>query len=122
MSNFSLKKIKKDLEAKRTLIEQELQRFAKKDQKLKGDWDTKFPKFDGGAGSQLLEDAAEEVEEYVTMLPIEHNMETRLKDINLALEKIEKGQYGKCEKCNKPILKEKLKVCPEARFCVKCRK
>lgn len=122
MPIFPLKKIEKELETKRNLIEEELQRFAKKDDKLKGDWDTKFPKFNGGAGSQLLEDAAEEVEQYVTMLPIEHSLETRLKDINLALDKIAKGQYGKCEKCGKAIPKERLKVCPEARFCLRCRK
>lgn len=122
MSIFSLKKIKKELEAKKNLIEQELQRFAKKDEKLKGDWNTKFPKFNGSSGGYTLEDAADEVEEYITKLPIEHSLETRLKDIDSALERIEKGKYGKCEKCGKAIPKERLKVYPEARFCLKCRK
>lgn len=117
----SLKKIKNELEAKRNLIEAELRRFAKKNGKLKGDWKTKFPKFDGGAGGQTLEDAADEVEEYMTKLPIEYSLETRLKDINLALEKIAKGKYGQCEKCGKAIPKERLKVYPEAMFCLKCQ-
>ena len=120
MSIFSLKKIKKELEAKKNLIEQELQRFAKKDEKLKGDWDTKFPKLNESSGGYILEDAADEVEEYITKLPIEHSLETRLKDIDSALERIEKGKYGKCEKCLKSIPKERLKVYPEARFCLKC--
>jgi DnaK suppressor protein len=118
--NPSLKKIKNDLETKRNLIEQELQRFAKKDDKLKDDWDTKFPKLNGGSGSQALEDAADEVEEYATKLPIEYSLETRLKEINLALEKIEKKRYGRCEKCGKKIPKERLQAYPEARFCLKC--
>ena len=67
--NSSLKKVKKELEAKRNLIEQELQRFAKKDEKLKGDWDTKFPKLNGDSGSQTLEEAADEVEEYANKAP-----------------------------------------------------
>jgi len=112
--------IKKDLEAKKSLIEQELQRFAVKDNKLKGDWDTKFPKLNGESGSRALEDAADEVEEYVTKLPIEHSLETRLKDIDLALEKIAKGTYGRCEKCGKKILKDRLRAYPEARFCLSC--
>ncbi len=115
------REIKKDLEEKRNLIEQELKRFAKEDEKLKGDWDTKFPKLNG-AGNQTLEEAANEVEEYVTKLPIEHGLETRLRDINIALDKIEKRQYGKCEKCGKKIPKERLQACPEARFCLKCAK
>ena len=122
MSIFSLKKIKKELEAKKNLIEQELQRFTKKDEKLKGDWNTKFPKFNGSSGGNTLEEAADEVEEYITKLPIEHSLETRLKDIDSALERIEKGKYGKCEKCLKSIPKERLKVYPEARFCLKCRR
>lgn len=120
MFTSSLKKTKKGLEIKKNLIEEELRRFAKKDEQLKGDWDTKFPKLNGGSGSQTLEEAADEVEEYVTKLPIEHSLEIRLKDINLALEKIEKRQYGRCEKCRKKIPKERLEAYPEARFCLKC--
>jgi RNA polymerase-binding transcription factor DksA len=122
MFKFSLKKIKEKLEAEKKILEQELQKFAEKDKNLPHDWDTRFPKFNGGAGSQAMEDEAGEVEEYVTRLPIEYSLETRLRDINLALEKIEKGEYGKCEKCGKNIPKERLEVCPEARFCLKCTK
>lgn len=116
MNKPFLKKIKEQLEAERKTIEEQLQRFAKKDEKLKGDWDSKFPKFDGG-----LEERADEVEEYSTRLSIEYSLENRLKDINLALEKIKRGQYGKCEKCGKEISKERLMVCPEARTCNKCK-
>ncbi len=112
--------IKKKLLADKKALEQELQRFAKKDERLKDDWDTKFPHFDSGAGSQTMEDEAGEVEEYVTNLPIEYSLETRLRDINLALEKIEKEKYGKCEKCGKSIPKERLEIAPEARLCLKC--
>lgn len=121
MDKFFLKKIKKELEREKSAIEKELESFAKRDKKLKGDWDTKFPEFNGGSGGQSLEDAAEEVEEYLTRLPIEYNLETRLRDINLTLEKIKKGGYGKCERCGKKIAKERLKVYPEARFCLKCK-
>ena len=69
-----------------------------------------------------MEDAADQVEEYVTLLPIEHNMELRLQSINSALEKMKKGKYGKCEKCGKKIIEERLKIYPEARFCVKCER
>ncbi len=117
-----LKELKEKLGEEKVLIETELEKFAKKDKKLKGDWDTKFPKFDGGSGSQALEDAADQVEEYVALLPVEHNMEIRLQDINLALEKIKKGKYGKCEKCGKKISEERLKIYPEARTCNKCKK
>ena len=122
MNKKLLTELKEKLEEQRASIEAELRKFAKKDKNLKDDWDTKFPKVDGGIGGQALEDAADQVEEYVNLLPIEHNMELRIRDINSALEKIEKGVYGKCEKCGKKIAEERLKILPEARECGKCEK
>ena len=117
-----LKEAKEKLEKGKETIEEALGRFAKKDEKLKGDWDTLFPQWGGGSGSSALERAADQVEEYGNLLSIEHNLETRLKNINLALEKITKGNYGKCENCKKEISKERLKICPEAKLCLKCEK
>ena len=122
MNKKLLKDLKNKLEKQKISVETELQKFAKEDKEIKGDWDTKYPKFNGGAGSQALEDAADQVEEYVTLLPIEHSLESQLKNINLALEEIKKGKYGKCEKCGKKIREERLKVFPEARTCSECGK
>ena len=122
MTKKLLKELKEKLEKQKTSIEAELQKFATRDEKFKGDWDTRYPKFNGGAGGQTLEDAADQVEEYVTLLPIEHNLELRLQNINLALEKIKKGKYGICGNCGRKIAEERLKIHPEARFCVKCEK
>ncbi len=122
MNKKFLRELKEKLEKQKVSIEAELGKFAKKDENFKGDWDTKFPKADGGVGGQILEDAADQVEEYVNLLPVEHNMELRLQNINLALDKIKKGFYGKCEKCGKKIAKERLKILPEARECGKCEK
>ena len=117
-----LKELKDRLEKEKENLEEELKSFAKKDSKLAGNWDTKYPKFGGGVGSQRLEQAADEVEEYLNLLPIEANLELRLQSINSALEKIKKEKYGKCEKCKKSISLERLKSYPEAKFCLKCPK
>ena len=120
MTKKLLKELKEKLDKQKAEIEVHLQKFATEDKKLKGDWDTRYPKFNGGAGSQILEDAADQVEEYVTLLPLEHNLELRLQSINEALEKIKKGKYGKCEKCGKKISGDRLKIYPEAKDCGKC--
>ena len=136
-----LKELKAKLEKEKGNLEKELKGFAKKDKKLKGDWDTKYPKFNGGMGSQGLEEAADEVEEYLNLLPVEANLELKLQSINSALEKIKKAakgpastrgeageprqgqeRYGKCEKCKKSISLDRLRAYPEARLCLKCRK
>ena len=44
-----------------------------------------------------------------------------LEDINRAIKKIEKNQYGKCEMCNENIDIRRLRAKPYARFCISCR-
>jgi RNA polymerase-binding transcription factor DksA len=122
MNKKFLEKIEKELKQNKSLIEIELQGFAKKNIKTKGDWNTKYPRSNNERGNQSMEDAADEVEEYANRLPVEHSLELRLRDINLALEKIQKGNYGKCEKCKKNISEQRLKVYPEARTCTQCNK
>lgn len=118
-----IQELKTCLEKAKSAMENELKKIAKKDEKLPGDWDTRFPQFsDNETGSGALEKAADEVEEYENLLPVEQSLELRLRDIDLALEKIQKGQYGKCETCGKDIPEERLRVYPEARFCLGCDK
>jgi len=116
-----LKQFEEKLKKEKEKIESQLRSFAKEDKKLKGDWDTKYPHMDGGVGGQRLEEASDEVETYATLLPIEYSLETQLKDINLALEKIKKGTYGKCEKCGKMIALKKLEAFPAAKVCQNCQ-
>lgn len=116
-----LKKIKKDLEKEKKKIETDLNNFAVKDKETREHWNIKFPKFDIET-TPTLEEEADETEEYATLLPIEISLEERLKDINTALKKIENNQYGKCEKCAKNISINRLIICPEAKFCLKCKK
>ena len=116
-----IKKIKEKLEKEKEQVEKELESFAERDEKLEGDWDTRFPKWDGGGSSSGMEIAADEVEEYSRLLSLEHVLEIRLKNINSALENIKKGKYGICKKCGKKIPSERLKVYPEAIYCLKCK-
>src|SRR3989339_1654987 len=50
------------------------------------------------------------------------DMKKRVVDIDNALKKINKKQYGYCERCKKPILQARLKLIPEASFCIDCEK
>lgn len=118
MDKNLIQKLKEKLEEKKKLLKTELKEFAEKDKERKDNWQTRYPSFDGGN----LEEGADEVEEYVNRLPVEYSLELRLKDVNLALEKIKKKGYGICEKCQKPISQKRLLVSPEARLCMNCQK
>ncbi len=123
MKTSLLAELKQKLEKEKKEAEEQLAAFANKDKKLKDDWDTRFPNFnDKEAGSAALEQAADEVEEYSRLLPVEYGLETRLKNINSALEKIKKSKYGLCEKCQGKIDEKRLKIYPAARYCLNCKK
>lgn len=123
MNKKLLQELKEKLENEKVAIEKQLATFADKDPSLKGDWDSRFPDFGKDEkGGSALETAADEVEEYTARLPVEFSLETKLKDINLALEKIGNNQYGKCENCHKEIEEKRLKILPSARLCMKCQK
>jgi DnaK suppressor protein len=47
-------------------------------------------------------------------------LESRLKTIEKALEKIQRGNYGLCEKCGQQIEEMRLKIDPAVLLCRKC--
>ena len=49
---------------------------------------------------------------------LEENSETVLREIDAALQRIEDGTYGVCERCGKPIEEERLEAIPWARLCL----
>ena len=118
MEQKLLEELKRQLQTKKQQFEDQLSEFATKDPNLKDDWDTTYPRVPQGN----LEEAADEVEEYSTKLNVEFNLETQLKDVNNALDKIEKGVYGICQMCKNPISAERLNASPEANLCQSCNK
>jgi len=44
-----------------------------------------------------------------------------LMDVEDALNKIDEGRYGKCEKCGRDISLERLKALPFSKMCIKCQ-
>ena len=118
MNKVFLKKQEEKLKKEKEKIEKQLSSFAQKSKSVKGDWVTKYPKFNGGR----MEEEADEVEEYGNLLSISYSLEKELKKITTALEKIKKKTYGMCEKCKKPIAMGRLKVYPQADICSKCQK
>ena len=120
-SNDSLKQIEAKLKEEKNNIESELSKIAVPNKNVPGDWQSKFPYGNGDSGTASLERQADEVEEYTTRLPLEHNLETKLATVNAAIAKIANGTYGQCDKCGKDIPLERLEIFPEARFCVECQ-
>ncbi len=118
MNSKLLKDLTEKLESQKNALQKELGSFAREDKNSKGNWDTKYPAREDAD----KDEAADEAQEYDTMISLEHSLEVKLKDVNLALEKIKEGKYGICEKCGKEIEEARLEAIPEARTCMKDNK
>lgn len=98
-------------------LENELAKFTKKNPHVADDYDSSFPEY----GDKEDENAAE-VTEYINNIPVEEGLEKTLRDINQSLERIEKGNYGFCKYCKKPIEEKRLVARPTSSACVECKK
>ncbi len=45
----------------------------------------------------------------------------RINDIDVALEQIEKGEYGICMNCGEEISPRRMEVRPFSRYCIECK-
>jgi DnaK suppressor protein len=97
--------------AEKQKLEQELSLLGKK--VGEGDYETSIT--DMGSDE---EETASEVEEYVDNLSVETNLEGQLKEVLAALERIQNGTYGICEKSDQPIDRARLEAYPSARFAI----
>jgi RNA polymerase-binding transcription factor DksA len=46
--------------------------------------------------------------------------ETKIQEIEDALERMAEGTYGRCQSCGRPISEERLAVLPQAALCIDC--
>lgn len=72
-------------------------------------------------GNHMADDASQ-VEEQAKSLALRRHLEGMLKEIDRAITRAEKGTYGICERCQKPISEERLQAMPAATLCIDCAK
>jgi DnaK suppressor protein len=83
----------------------------------------------GTPQSELSGDVASFDEEYADAgtatfererdLSLSNNIRDMIEKIDKALERIEDGTYGLCERCGRPIEKARIKALPYASLCIK---
>ena len=82
----------------------------------KGENKAKFPDI-----GDKPDENVQEIDEYTTNLATEKVLESTLRDIDNALERIKKGTYGVCKYCGKEIGEKRLLARPVASACVECK-
>lgn len=105
---------KNNLEEEKKRLTGELGAIGMTEAREPGDWHATVADI---GEADFREDVADRLEEFHEREATEVNLEKRLRDIAMALEKIEGGTYGVCEICNRPIELERLNINPAARTC-----
>ena len=73
-----------------------------------------------GAGDDQA-DAGSKTFEREQELSIANNRRDLLVQMERAMERLDKGTYGRCESCHEPIMKARLQAFPSATLCVTCK-
>ena len=74
----------------------------------------------GGGAMDEIDQANELIEKEMGFL-MSSNMSNNLTEVEEALERIDKNEYGKCQHCGTEISPKRLEVLPFAKFCVPCQ-
>ena len=103
MTQEKLNGYKRKLEQERVLILAEIEQNEKP--------------VDFGSDIDHFDEKTDQTEEMADQLGVAQDLKLRLDDIDVALAKIQNGNYGICEKCGKEIEDEILEIDPESRLC-----
>jgi DnaK suppressor protein len=66
-------------------------------------------------------DRSHSTEERSRLISVVRALRSNLLDVNRALDKIDAGTYGTCERCGRPIGVERLEALPWAALCIDCK-
>jgi RNA polymerase-binding transcription factor DksA len=67
-------------------------------------------------------DTADFLEARERTVAVESMLDRRRRQVEMALEKLRRGEYGICERCRRPINPERLSARPDAIYCIDCQR
>ncbi len=74
--------------------------------------------------TNIAQDAVDKAESSYTkefLLSLTDAEREQLSQIQAALRRLEKGEYGICQSCGQPINKKRLKIIPWTSLCINCQ-
>ena len=115
ISQAEIEEMRTKLEIERETLVEELSSHGRI-QNEDGDWGGNSSGLEGEEADPS--DAADQIEELITNVPLVEELEAKHTDVEDALEKIDQGIFGLCEACSEPIPLKRLHINPSARTCV----
>jgi RNA polymerase-binding transcription factor DksA len=111
------RELQEALTKERQMLEANLEDLGAQDPEDRTNWDAKFPNMEEekSGSSSILEEGADEVEEFDRRIETESVQRDRYRDVLRALKKLDTEGYGLCESCGNEIPLERLRANPAAR-------
>lgn len=82
---------------------------------------TEPPEQGAGIGfGKRVGDGTSEAVERISTTATARSIAASIREIDIALERFEKGEYGVCEVCGGPIPSERLEALPATATCMRC--
>ena len=98
------------LNSKREKLEEEIKYYRKED-----------PYSDKTRARGILEDDITEIEEHDRLSATKAELEKTLKEVDVALQRIDQGKFGNCTNCGGQISQERLEIMPTVSLCLTCK-
>jgi DnaK suppressor protein len=116
MDEKEQRKLRRALEARKVEIEGDVNYMAGEMQALGVDQDME----NGSLGNHIADDGSN-VSEAERIVIVSEDLRYILQQVNAALERMDEGTYGVCQRCGKPIAAERLEAFPYVAYCIECQ-
>ncbi|MEA2715556.1 MAG: hypothetical protein QOG91_584 [Candidatus Parcubacteria bacterium] len=117
MNTRDVERFRDRLETEKAELETELARVGQKNPNNPNGWQATTSDIEVDPADE--NEVADKFEEFEDNNSIIQPLTSQLTEVKAALERIEKGMYGACEGCGKPIEIERLEANPSARISIK---
>ncbi len=111
MAELDLQAIRKRLEEERASLVSDIDSLQVENENQETDY---------GASNHPGDDASE-VFLRERNLTLRENSDDMLAQVDAALERLDNGTYGTCQRCGKQINPERLEALPSAAYCIACQ-
>ena len=110
------KALRKQLESRKADIESNVAYMANEIRSIGVDQDDE----NGSLGNHIADDGSN-VTEAERLVTISEDFQVLLGQIDAALQRMEEGSYGTCQRCGKPIAEARLEAFPYVAYCIECQ-
>ena len=107
------------LDARRAALREQQETLRREMDELGADPEADEVAFDADAG---FSDRSHSTEERGSVIATARALRANLREVERALQKLDDGGYGTCERCGREIGAERLDAIPWAPLCIDCKK